>query len=65
MRPLVSGRVNVNTASLEQLEALPRVGPALARRIVDGRPYGSLEDLDAVRGVGPGLLSVLAPLVSF
>ena len=32
--PLISGRVNLNSASLEQLEALPKVGPALASRIV-------------------------------
>lgn len=63
--PLISGRLNLNTAAVEQLEALPKVGPALARRILEGRPYRSLADLDRVKGVGPGTLKVLEPLVSF
>nr|WP_254606047.1 ComEA family DNA-binding protein [Deinococcus sp. JMULE3] len=63
--PLISGRVNLNSASLEQLEALPKVGPALASRIVAGRPYRSLADLDRVKGIGPAALKSLEPLVSF
>lgn len=65
VRPLISGRVNLNTSTREQLEALPKVGPALAARLVAGRPYRSLADLDRVRGVGPSTLRLLAPLVSF
>ncbi len=57
--------MNLNTASREQLEALPRVGPALAERIERGRPYRGLDDLDAVPGVGPKLLETLGPLVTF
>lgn len=63
--PLISGRLNLNTASREQLEALPKVGPALAERILAGRPYRSLADLDRVKGVGPGTLRALGPLVTF
>lgn len=65
VQPLISGRVNLNTATPEQLEALPRIGPALAARIVQARPYRSLADLDAVKGIGPSTLSALTPLVSF
>ena len=65
VRPLISGRVNLNTATEEQLEALPKVGPALAARLIAARPYRSLADLDRVRGVGPSTLRLLAPLVSF
>lgn len=65
VQPLISGRVNLNSASPEQLEALPRVGPALAARIRQGRPYRSLADLDRVKGIGPSTLSALAPLVTF
>ncbi|ADV66424.1 ComEA family DNA-binding protein [Deinococcus maricopensis] len=65
VQPLISGRVNLNSASLEQLEALPGVGPAMAARLVAGRPYRSLADLDAVRGVGEATLARLSPLVSF
>ncbi|MGY2895394.1 competence protein ComEA [Deinococcus sp. UYEF24] len=63
--PLVSGQLNLNTATEEQLESLPKVGPAMAARIVAGRPYRSLDDLDAVKGVGPSLMKTLSPLVTF
>lgn len=63
--PLISGRLNLNTATLEQLESLPKVGPALAKRIVEGRPYHSLNDFDKVRGIGPATLKTLSPLVTW
>lgn len=63
--PLISGRLNLNTATQEQLEALPDIGPALAQRIIQGRPYRTLADLDAVKGIGPALLGQLGPLVRF
>lgn len=65
VKPLISGRLNLNSASVEQLEALPKIGPALAARIVAGRPYRSLADLDRVSGIGPSTLSALTPLVTF
>lgn len=48
-----SSKVNVNTATLEQLEALPGIGPALARRIIENRPYAKGSDLIRVPGIGP------------
>lgn len=63
--PLISGLLNLNTATKEQLEALPKVGPSLAQRIIEGRPYRSLADLDAVKGVGEATLKTLAPLVTY
>lgn len=63
--PLISGRVDLNTATLEQLEALPKVGPSLAKKIIAGRPYRSLADLDRVKGVGEATLRELAPLVKW
>lgn len=64
--PLVAaqGRVRLNRASLAELEALPRVGPVLAARIVEGRPYRSVDDLDRVKGIGPATLRRLRPLVA-
>jgi competence protein ComEA len=49
------GRVNINTATKEELEALPAIGPTIAQRIVDDRttngPYKQIEDLARVRGI--------------
>ena len=62
------GKVNLNTATVEELGALPRVGPVLAQRIVDWRQdhgsFKTVEELDAVDGVGPKMLETLLPLVS-
>ena len=61
--------VDVNRATQAELERLPRVGPALARRIIARReqhgPYRSLDDLRHVRGIGPSTLALLAPVVTF
>jgi competence protein ComEA len=58
------GRVNVNTASAEVLESLPGIGPGLAGRIVDGRPYRKIEDLLSVPGIGEKTYEELKDLVS-
>lgn len=64
----VEGKINLNTAGVEELDALPKVGPVLARRIVDWRSehgaFKSVEELDAVDGVGPKMLEALLPLVT-
>ena len=60
-----SERINLNTASVLQLEALPGVGPKFAARLIEGRPYSSFEDLDRVKGVGPKMLEKLKNLVRF
>ena len=44
--------LDVNAVSADEIELLPGVGPLLAERIVDGRPYKSLEDLRRVPGIG-------------
>jgi competence protein ComEA len=61
--------VDLDTASATVLEALPRIGPALAKRIVEDRerrgPFGSLEAFQRVRGVGPAMARALASRVTF
>ncbi len=60
--------LNVNTASPEELQRLPGVGPALARNIAAARaegPLRSLADLDRVKGIGPKTLEKLRPFVTF
>ncbi|MBW4493707.1 MAG: DUF655 domain-containing protein [Oscillatoria princeps RMCB-10] len=66
--PPAGEKVNLNTASLEELQALPGVGPKLAKQIVAARqekPFASLEDLDRVPGVGPKLLDKLKDRVTW
>lgn len=62
-------RVDVNAATAQELEQLPRVGPALAKRIVEWRerhgPYHGPEDLRHVRGIGPSTIRLLDSLVTF
>lgn len=67
--PLRDGeRIDVNTAPAIEIERLPRVGPALAARIVAHREangaFRTLGDLDQVSGIGPALLESLAPHVA-
>jgi len=57
-------RTSLNTASRAELEALPGIGPALAARIEARRPFRRVEELDAVKGIGPKKLAALRPLVA-
>lgn len=60
--------VDINAASVEQLEALDGIGAAKARAIVEFRdangPFASVDDLVKVRGIGDKLLAALRPQVS-
>jgi competence protein ComEA len=69
-RPLgPNERIDVDRASAAELARLPKVGPALAKAMVAFRqangPFGGLEGLDRVPGIGPGLVEAVRPHVEF
>jgi len=55
--------VDLNRATEAQLEALPGIGPKMAAAIIQGRPYGSVDDLLRVKGIGEVTLAKLRPFV--
>jgi DNA uptake protein ComE-like DNA-binding protein len=58
-------RVNLNTASVADLVALPGIGPKTAEAIIRARPLADFTALDAVPGIGPKKIEALRDLVSF
>jgi competence protein ComEA len=60
--------VHLNTATLEQLDSLPGVGPVTAQKILDWREkhgaFTSVDDLDAIPGIGPARLEQIRDLAA-
>lgn len=63
-----SGLISLNRATLEQLDSLPGVGPALAGRILEFRKangsFSSIEQLQDVSGIGPKVFAEISPLLT-
>lgn len=57
-------KVNLNTATIQELRTLPGVGELLAQRIVEKRPFRTLEALKTVKGISPELYQRIAPKVT-
>jgi competence protein ComEA len=55
----LGGTLELNTASTSELESLPGIGPTLAQRIVEQRPFASVDELLRVPGIGAGRLSAV------
>jgi competence protein ComEA len=59
--------INLNAATQQQLEQLPRIGPATAKAIIEYRErnglFQSLEDLEKVKRVGPKTVELIAPFL--
>lgn len=63
--PKLQGVLNINTATVEELQMLPGIGPAIAKDIVKYRtekgPFKALADLDKVKGIGKQKLEGVRP----
>ena len=63
-----TGPISLSSATIEELDELPGVGPITAQKIVDYRaehgPFASVDDLDAVPGIGPTRIEQLRDLVT-
>lgn len=61
-------KVNINTATQEELESLPLIGPVLAKQIIDYRtangPFEKIEDIVDVPGIGPKTFEVIRDLIT-
>src|SRR4030066_1728992 len=59
--PLPQSLLDLNTASKKELQSIKGIGPVLAERIIDGRPYRTVDDLLKVKGIGPKILETIRP----
>jgi competence protein ComEA len=57
-------KVNINTATKEQLDVLPGIGPVKAKAIIDGRPYKKTEDIMKTKGIKQGEFNKIKDLIT-
>lgn len=62
---IASNKVNVNSSTASELDALPGVGPAFAGRIIENRPYASFEEFEETSSLPPTLAESLKDLISY
>ncbi len=54
-------KVNINSATIDELANVPGIGPSLAQKVIENRPYESLDDLKKVPGIGDSSFEKLKP----
>ena len=62
--PAAAGPVDLNTADQKALESLPGVGPALAKKIMEGRPFQSVDDLSRIKGLNKAKIDAIKDKVT-
>jgi competence protein ComEA len=63
-KPATAGKVNLNTASRAELDALPGIGPVKAQAIIEGRPFKTIEDVMKVKGIKEGEFGKIKDLIT-
>jgi len=61
---VTSGSININSASSQELDSLPGVGPATAEKIINNRPYQSLDELVSKKAVGAKVFDSIKDKIS-
>ena len=63
-----AGKLNINTATEEQFDSLPKIGPKVAKRIVEYREshksFKNVDELRNVKGIGPKVLELIRPHIT-
>jgi DNA uptake protein ComE-like DNA-binding protein len=56
-------RININRATQDELQSVPGIGPTRAAQIIAGRPWGSVDELERLNGVGARQVEELRPFL--
>ncbi len=59
-----SGPISINSATAQELDSLPSIGPVTAQKIIDNRPYNTIDDLVAKKAVGKATFEKIKDLIS-